>query len=118
MIVDDIEANRAALIANLKGDYDIWEASDGAEALRVLEEVNGIDAILTDIRMPEMDGIELIKRIRGNYDYRHLAIIAVTQYGAQMQEENLLEIGANDFLYKPISPKVVKIRVKNALKNR
>ncbi|MDD3368685.1 MAG: response regulator [Lachnospiraceae bacterium] len=116
LIVDDIELNRAVIMVSLENDYEIMEAENGKQAMQILETTRGIDAVITDIQMPEMDGVELIKQIRSNNVYRHIVIIANTQFGDPEQEENLLQIGANDFVYKPTTPKIVEIRVRNALR--
>lgn len=116
LIVDDIEINRAVIRSTLEGDYDILEASNGVEAMKIIDNSHGLDAVITDIQMPVMNGTELIKKIRSNPAYNHMVIIANTQFGDPMQEEKLLAIGANDFVYKPTTPKIVEIRVRNVLK--
>lgn len=116
LVVDDIEMNRAVLISSLQDEYEMLEASNGREALEVLDTTNGIDLVITDVQMPEMDGTELVKGIRANKKFQHIAIIANTQYGSPDQEETMLALGANDFVYKPTTPKIVEIRVRNALK--
>lgn len=116
LVVDDIEMNRATIRASLENDYDILEADNGKRAMEILEHTHGIDVVMTDIQMPEMDGIELIKKIRSKEEFRHIVIIANTQFGNTNQEETLLEIGANDFVYKPTTPKIVEMRVRNALR--
>ncbi len=117
LIVDDAQINRVVVAEAIKKDFDILEASNGIEALEILERTNGIDAVITDIQMPKMDGIELISRIRADNAYRHVAIIANTQYGEPAQEKHLLELGANAFVYKPTTPKIVEIRLHNILRN-
>lgn len=116
LVVDDVDINRATIRSSLENDYDILEADNGKSAMKLLERTHGIDVVITDIQMPEMDGIELIKKIRSKEEYRHIVIIANTQFGNTNQEERLLEIGANDFVYKPTTPKIVEMRVRNALR--
>ncbi len=116
LIVDDMEVNREVIKVSLQEDYVLLEASNGEEAMALLETNNGIDAVITDIQMPKMNGIELIKKIRENSKYRNIVILANTQYGDPKQEEELLDLGANDFVYKPTTPMIVKSRVKNALR--
>ena len=116
LVVDDIEINRAIIKESLLNEYVILEAEDGDEALQILSKHPGIDALITDIQMPNMGGIELIRRVRSNPDYKHLTIVANTQFGDQDQEQHLLELGADDFVYKPTTPKIVEIRLRNALK--
>lgn len=116
LIVDDIEMNRIVIREAIRQFFDVLEAQNGIEALLILEQEKGISAVITDIQMPEMDGINLIRKIRENSEYRRIAIIANTQYGQPEQEDELIELGANDFVYKPTSPKVIELRLHNVLK--
>ncbi len=115
LIVDDIEINRETLRTALEESYEIMEAENGEQALEIVEHTRGIDLVITDIQMPVMDGVELIRKIRENDSFRHIQIIANTQFGDPQQEEELLLLGANDFVYKPTTPKIVEIRVKKVL---
>ena len=115
LVVDDVEANRAVIRASLMKDYDVIEAENGKLALDYLQAHHWVDAVITDIQMPEMDGLELIRRIRSMEPYRRTVIIANTQFGDPEQEESLLALGANDFVYKPTTPRIIEIRVRNAL---
>ena len=94
------------------------EACDGVSALECLERNRGIVAVITDIQMPNMDGTELIRRIRADVRYDNVAIIANTLHGDTEQEERLLLSGADDFVYKPTTPGIVITRLFNVLKNR
>lgn len=116
LIVDDIEMNRIVIREAIRQSFDILEAQNGIEALLILEQEKGIIAVITDIQMPEMDGINLIRKIRENDEFRRIAVIANTQYGQPEQEDKLIELGANDFVYKPTSPKVIELRLHNVLK--
>ncbi len=116
LIVDDLEINRAVIRAMLEQKYQTLEAVEGQMALEVLEENKDIAAVITDLQMPVMNGFVLIRKIRENLAYDAIAIIANTQYGDPEQEEYVLEMGADDFIYKPSSPKVVKMRVNNAIR--
>ncbi|MDD3336106.1 MAG: PAS domain-containing protein [Eubacteriales bacterium] len=115
LFVDDAELNIAVLTVNLQDDYEVLVARNGAEALNLLEQHPDISAVITDLMMPEMDGITLIKTIRANDRYNHIAVLANTQYGGVQQEQALRQIGADDFLYKPTTPQVVEKRLKAAL---
>ncbi|MDD3334490.1 MAG: PAS domain-containing protein [Eubacteriales bacterium] len=115
LFVDDAEINIAVLTANLQDHYEVLVARDGTEALNTLEQNPDTAAIITDIMMPEMDGVTLIKTVRANERYNHIAILANTQYGGAQQERDLREIGADDFLYKPTTPDLVEKHLKDAL---
>lgn len=116
LFVDDVELNIAVLTLAIDEEYEVFIAHSGAEALQLLEQHPDIAAVITDIMMPVMDGIALIKKIRANARYQNMAILANTQYGDSAQEEYLLSLGADDFLYKPTTPVLVQSRLKSALR--
>jgi signal transduction histidine kinase/CheY-like chemotaxis protein/ketosteroid isomerase-like protein len=116
LVVDNVKANRTLVRSAIEQDFEVLEAKDGNEALEILEKYRGIDVIIMDIQMSGMDGAELIRQVRSNPDYNHIVIIATTQFGDAEQEENLLAMGANDFVYKPTTLKIVEMRVRNALR--
>ena len=110
LIVDDDEMVRMALNELLKPEgYEVHTASGGAEALTRLDH-NGYDLLMLDIIMPEMNGIELCKKIREKEDYREIPIVFLTAKSRDEDRAQGLEAGANLFLSKPISPdKLLKI---------
>ncbi|MDD3615061.1 MAG: response regulator [Lachnospiraceae bacterium] len=118
LIVDDAEVNRAVLRSNLDNQYEILEAENGEDAMTVLLQNPDIICVITDIQMPNMNGKELVEKIRSQEKYEHIKIIANTQYGDPKQEEELIMLGANEFLYKPISPKVLVLRLHNVLNGK
>lgn len=103
LIVDDDVRNIFALTSALehKGAA-IVIARNGVEAIEKLNTVEGIDLVLMDIMMPEMDGYEATKRIRQNPAWRRLPIIAVTAKAMKDDQDRCLAAGANDYLAKPI----------------
>ena len=115
MIVDDIELNRLVVKTVLEEEFDVFEAEDGYKALDVLEKINGIELVITDIQMPKMNGLELIRNIRSNSKYDKVKIIANTQFGDPEQEETIIDLGADDFVYKPTTPKIIELRVRNTM---
>ena len=116
--MDDSEINREILKKNLDGEYEILEAADGVNALEILDSRNDIDAVITDIQMPNMDGIEFVKRIRQCSQWNAIRILANTQYGDSIQEKDLIKAGADDFVYKPLSPDIVNLRLHNVLQRK
>ncbi|MDX1670125.1 MAG: response regulator, partial [Limnobacter sp.] len=106
LIVDDVEMNLMVLegILELTG-CRISKAHDGQEALARLQSTEGIDLVLMDIHMPELDGLVATKQIRAmESEFRDVKIVAVT--GAAMEEDrkNALEAGMNGVLFKPLEP--------------
>jgi two-component system chemotaxis response regulator CheY len=79
----------------------IVEAVDGVDALKKLS-TEKIDMILTDINMPVMDGLKLVKLVRENEKLKHLPIIIITTEGAEEDRERGMKLGANAYIAKPI----------------
>ncbi|MNV25293.1 Heme response regulator HssR [compost metagenome] len=95
-----------------EGMDEIYGASDGLEALQILEG-NNIDLAIIDVMMPNMDGWELCRRMRQNYDF---PILMLTAKGETSQIVKGFELGSDDYLVKPFEPVVLIARVKALLK--
>ncbi|MBF0203706.1 MAG: response regulator [Desulfamplus sp.] len=114
LIVDDTEENIDILSDLLGDDYDVSVTMNGEDALQAVDE-NHPDLILLDIMMPEMDGYEVCKRLKANSATNDIPIIFVTAMNEVTNETKGLELGAIDYITKPINPLIVKSRVKNHL---
>lgn len=112
LIVDDEPANISLLNEVLKTDYRIMVAKDGKRALLVAQSNPPPDLILLDIVMPELDGYEVLKRLKADEDTKNIPIIFVTSKDKDEDETKGLEMGAVDYIHKPFNPTVVKARVK------
>lgn len=113
MIADDVDMNRSVIKRFLSRDYLVLEACDGEEALEVLQE-NQVDALILDIIMPKMDGIEVLKRIRKEEKYSDMAILVATST-KEKTERMALEYGADDVVAKPYDPMVIRKRLENVM---
>ncbi len=103
LIVDDDIRNIYAMTSLLeRHKMVVVPAENGREAIAILHGTPGIDGVLMDIMLPEMDGYETIRRIRGNAGFRNLPIIAVTAKAMRGDREKCIEAGASDYLAKPI----------------
>ncbi len=103
LLADDDMRNIFALSAVLEeAGFSISIAANGNEAIKKLEETDGIELVLMDVMMPEMDGIEATRVIRKNPKWADLPIIAVTAKAMQGDREQCLAAGANDYISKPI----------------
>ena len=114
LVVDDAELNLDIMVAVLGDEYDVAVAMDGRTALEDIEE-NPPDLILLDVMMPEMDGYEVCRRLKADPRFQEIPVIFVTAMGETEDETQGLELGAIDYIVKPISPPIVKARVKNHL---
>ncbi len=114
LIVDDEAIIRDLCAKALKG-YRVVEATDGVEALRVFEQ-GGVDVILTDVMMPRMDGIELLRRLKEIEPT--LVVIVMTGFAEKDIILNALKADADDFITKPLNLLQLKTAVDNALDKR
>jgi len=104
LIVDDDEMVRMALVELLKPEgYTLDVASGGKEALIKIDE-NRYDLMMFDIIMPEIDGLELCKKVRAREEYKGVPIVFLTAKSREQDRMKGLEAGANLFLSKPIMP--------------
>ena len=103
LIADDSPTMRAMLVSTIEsiGDYRIVEASSGFEALRLLPREK-VDLILTDINMPDINGLELISYLRNNANYLTIPVIIISTEGSQKDIDKGKLLGANEYLIKPI----------------
>lgn len=118
LVVDD-EPDTVELIEfNLKGaGYEVVTADDGAEALKKARSTPP-DLILLDLMLPELDGLEVCKLLRRHSETAHIPIIMLTAKAAEIDRVLGLELGANDYVTKPFSPRELVLRVKNLLSRR
>jgi len=105
LIADDSPTMRAMLVSTIEmlGDYRIVEASSGFEALRLLPREK-VDLILTDINMPDINGLELISYLRNNSNYRSIPVFIISTEGSLKDIEKGKLLGANEYLIKPFDP--------------
>ncbi len=103
LIADDAPMNRKILRVFLeKRGWKIFEAENGRQVLDILETNTDIDLILMDISMPEMDGIEAARQIKGDQRLRHIPIIAVTAHAMSDDREKFLQAGMEGYVSKPV----------------
>jgi two-component system chemotaxis response regulator CheY len=108
LVVDDSSAMRALLRMSLKKHgFEVTEAKHGLDALSVLAADSGFELILIDWNMPEMDGFELLRRIRAERRHDGSQIMMVTTETGMDQMSEALAAGANDYIMKPFTFDVV-----------
>ncbi|WP_321495169.1 two-component system response regulator [uncultured Desulfobacter sp.] len=115
LIVDDISENIDVLIGLLENDYKIKAALNGKRALKITAGKNKPDLILLDIMMPDMDGYEVCRRLKECPDTKNIPVIFVTAKGDVIDESKGFDAGCVDYITKPLSPTLVKARVKTHL---
>lgn len=118
LVVDD-EPDAVDLVQfNLKNaGYEVVTAADGAEALRMARNFCP-DLVLLDVMLPEIDGLEVCKMLRRDTATAGIPIIMLTAKAAEIDRVLGLELGADDYVTKPFSPRELMLRVKNLLQRR
>jgi CheY-like chemotaxis protein len=100
-IVEDNADNRLLLQAILGGDFDLVEFDNGTDALAGFAKARP-DLVLLDISLPDMDGTEILRRVRADDGLRDLPVIALTAHAMTGDREKFLAAGFNDYITKPI----------------
>jgi two-component system chemotaxis response regulator CheY len=119
LIVDDSAAIRKILVRVLAQTNlpikEVHEASDGSEALKILE-ANEVSLVLSDINMPNIDGIELLTRIKATAKWKDLAVVMITTEGSQAKVLEAVQLGAKGYVRKPFTAEQIKEKVLACLK--
>ncbi len=115
MTVDDSASVRQMVAFTLKNEgYDVIEASDGKDALGKL--TGPVHMIVTDLNMPNMDGIELIRNVRANPAYKFIPIIMLTTESQASKKQEGKSAGATGWIVKPFKPEQLLAVVKKVLR--
>ena len=117
LVVEDNEDLRLVLQTELEDDYEVLLAKDGREGLE-LAVLNVPDLVITDIMMPVMFGLELCKELKTNEVTNHIPVVMLTARSKENEQIEGLEHGANDYISKPFSVPILKMRVRNLLESR
>ena len=114
LVVDD-ESRMRKLVGDFlkKKGYEVIEAADGEEALDIFFEDKSISLVICDVMMPKMDGWEVVKEIR---QYSQVPIIMLTAKGEESDELNGFDLGVDEYIAKPFSPKILVARVEAILR--
>ena len=116
LIVDDSASMRQLVAFTLKDSgYEVVEAPDGAEAVKVSEQ-HKVDMVVTDLNMPNLDGIELIRTLRGRADYRFTPIVMLTTESQESKKAEGKQAGASGWIGKPFTPEQLLNVVKKCLR--
>jgi class 3 adenylate cyclase len=118
LVVDDSVENLQVLSALLKDDYRIKIAKNGPKALELARQEPLPDLILLDIVMPEMDGYAVCRQLKRESDTAAIPVIFLTALQEVADETLGFEVGGSDFISKPISPEIVKARIRTHLELR
>ncbi|WP_456380520.1 chemotaxis response regulator CheY [Hydrogenimonas sp.] len=118
MVVDDSSTMRRIIknTLNRLGYKELLEAADGAEAWEVMQANKAdIGVLITDWNMPNMNGLELVKKVRGDAAFEDIPIIMVTTEGGKAEVITALKAGVNNYIVKPFTPQVLKEKLEAVL---
>jgi DNA-binding response OmpR family regulator len=115
LIVDDKPSISDLLVQFLKNTYELETRTDGMEALMWLQDGNIPDLILTDLQMPNIDGIELIKKVKASGYFSDVPIIVLSSKDSSKDRIECLKLGAEDYIMKPFNPEELMIRIEKVL---
>ncbi|MBI4377501.1 MAG: response regulator [Nitrospinae bacterium] len=117
MVVEDNEKNRKLMRVVLKAKgYNVIEAATGEEALGILRNQKKPDIILMDIQLPGINGLKLVRQIKGDMLIKDIPIIAVTAYAMKGDEQKFIESGCDAYVSKPINTQELPLIVEKYIK--
>jgi len=110
LVVDDSSTMRRIIKNTLArlGHKDVLEGADGVEGWSALDASPDVDMLITDWNMPEMNGLELVIKVRADARFKDLPIIMVTTEGGKAEVITALKAGVNNYIVKPFTPQVLK----------
>lgn len=117
LVVEDDEDISALLYYNLKNEgYNVLKAYDGEEAIRAIDTSSHLSLVLLDMMLPKIDGSDVLKHIRYEKGMKDLPVIIVSAKTDESDVVTALELGADDYLCKPFSSKILLVKVKSLIK--
>ena len=123
LLVEDSAAMRTYVRASLEDtpvlgdDFELVEASSGFDALRLLPR-GAYDLVITDINMPDINGLELVRFVRQSERHREIPLLIISTQTSERDKDRALALGANSFLAKPFTPEALREVVTQSLAGR
>jgi len=118
LIVDDIQSNREVLRKNLQSQgHEVVDVDGGKAALDLLQSQD-VDLVLLDILMPELDGYQVLGKIKADRKLKHVPVIVISALDEMASVIKCIEAGAEDYLSKPFDPTLLKARISNCLEKK
>ena len=118
LIVDDVNENLHVLLSILRDDYAVIAATNGEKALELAARTPQPELVLLDIKMPGMDGYEILHRLKSNPSTADIPVIFVTALSESTEEAEGIKMGAADYISKPVNPELLKQRILTQLELR
>ena len=117
LVIDDNKDVRDYIRSLLEDKYNVLEAADGKDGIRLAMK-HVPDAVICDVMMPVMDGMECCRRLKNEIQTSHIPVMMLTAYAVDEQKIKGYECGADSYISKPFSAKLLKVRLQNLLDNR
>ncbi len=117
LLVDDNEEIIEFLAEELGAQYTVLKATDGHEALSILGK-EAVHLVISDVMMPGLDGFELCRLIKTNFEFSHIPVILLTAKNTLQSKIEGLKLGADAYIEKPFSPEHLQVQIANLLTNR
>ncbi len=119
LLAEDSPSTRALVVSALEmiGDVEVVESSSGFEALKILPR-HKFDVIITDINMPDINGLELLSFVKQNAAYQHIPLIIISSEAGERDREKGRALGADEYLVKPVDPDLLQSVVSRYLGKR
>jgi len=117
LLVEDNVEMQDLLRQIIEPHHDVIQAPNGLVALEKLRK-HRVDGVITDIMMPQMDGFELVKRLKAHKKWQSLPVVVLTARANDLDKLEALRIGVDDYLYKPFSAEELVVRIENLISNR
>ncbi len=118
LMVDDSEDMCRFVRDYFRGEYNVITAHDGEEGLKCLQENDGIDLVVSDVTMPNMNGLELCKEVKTDLRWSHIPVILLTGITGNDTEVEGLKLGADDYITKPFNVEMLRLRVKKLIEKK
>lgn len=119
MLMVDDNADMCRFVHDyFRGVYNVFTAQNGKQALEVLAKQTDIDLVVSDVTMPQMDGMELCRRIKTDIRWSHIPVILLTGLNNQQKEMEGLKLGADDYITKPFNAEKLRLRVKSLIEKK
>lgn len=117
LIVEDSSTMRSLIVSTVEiiEDVDVTETASGFEALKILPQKK-FDLIMTDINMPDINGLELAKFVKTNVDYKDIPLIIISTEGSDKDRERGMQLGADEYVIKPFKPEQLQKIITKYLK--
>ena len=117
LIVEDSSTMRSLIVSTVEiiEDVAVTETASGFEALKILPQ-KSFDLIMTDINMPDINGLELARFVKTNADYKDIPLIIISTEGSEKDRERGMQLGADEYVIKPFKPEQLQKLIMKYLK--